>query len=335
MAYDLTDKRVFVTGATGFLGRHLAPALVERAGRVDALIRTPAKAEARLPDDVQWHEGDLTEPSGWPSAIADADVIVHVANLLQGDEDLVRAVNVDGTRRLALRAADHGVDRFLYVSSVMVYGFSAPPVVTEETAYGSDQDAYGRSKKAAEALLLEMHTAGVLSPIIVEPSAIYGPHDRTWTLTPFELTRDGWAVLPDEGSGVVQPIYVDDAVEGVLRAITRGTPGERYILSGTEPVTLRDYFGRYDEMVGGDGVRTLPGWLLRGAARLLETTASLTGFDPPLTANEIRYLDRHSEYSHAKAARKLGFEPRYDLDAGIERVRRWLREEGLLERPGS
>lgn len=324
-------KHVLVTGATGFVGRHLSVSLAQTCGEVTALVRSPKKAEDLLPSEVRVREGDMTEPGGWPDLVEGVDAAVHLANVLQGPPETIHAVNVEGTQHLARRVAEGTADRFLFASSVMVYGFSAPPVVTEETEFGTDVDAYGRSKQKAERLLIKMHEKGRLDPVIVEPCAIYGPHDETWTLRPFKMARDGQAVLPDGGQGMEQPIYISDLTEGITAALRRGQPGERYILSGPSPTSLKTYAGHFTDMVGTGDPRTLPGWVLLGIVSLLEGAAALTGHAPILTRNEVRYLRRKSEYRHEKAAEELGFEPEIRLEEGMVRVERWLREEGHLE----
>jgi nucleoside-diphosphate-sugar epimerase len=331
MSYALDAKTVLITGATGFLGRHLTPSLLGQCGRLLALVRSPEKARGRLPADVEVYQGDMTEPSGWPDIFGETDAVVHLANIVDPSTGPVQEVNVEGTRHLARQAAEEGAERFLYVSSVMVYGLSAPPVVTEATEFGSDVNAYGRSKQEAEKLLLEMQGTGRLDPVIVEPAAIYGPHDETWTLGPLEIAREGAAILPDGGQGQFQPMNVEDLTGGLTAALRRGRPGERYILSGPAPVTFQEYFGQFTEMVGEGEPKSMPGWLMRSLAALMEWGAPLTGQEPILTQEEIRYLQRQSEYRHEKARKELGFEPEVSLEEGMRRVEHWLKEEGYLD----
>lgn len=328
MSYALSDKTVLLTGATGFVGRHLTSSLLEQCGRLCALVRSPEKARGRLPAAVEVYQGDMTEPSGWPDVFGEIDAVVHLANIVEPSAGPVQEVNVEGTRHLARRAAKGAAKRFLYVSSVMVYGFSAPTVVTETTEFGADVNAYGRSKQEAETLLLEMQEGARLDPIIAQPTAIYGPYDETWTLEPFRMARDGAAILPDGGQGRFQPVYIDDLVSGLEAALRRGRPGERYILSGPAPVTFQEYVGQFTEMVGEGEPRSMPGWLMISLAALLEWGAPLFGQEPILTREEIRYLRRQSEYRHEKASEELGFEPEISLGEGMKRVERWLKEEG-------
>lgn len=330
MSYEIDGKRGILTGATGFLGRHLAPRLADVSGHLDALVRSPEKARRILPDSVEGHVGDVSEPETWPDALEEADFVVHLANPISFDEELQRRVTVRGTRRLARRTARAGADRFLYTSSVSVYGFSAPEHVTETTPYGSDLDPYGRAKQRAEEALIEESRGSTLQPVIVQPSAVYGPCDETWSLTAFEMARDGAALAPDGGEGWIHFVYVEEAVSGILAALRRGRPGERYILSGPEVVTVKQHLEYYLEMAGGGGVTTLPGWLMHGLAGLLEWTAPLFGVDPPLTRRQLRYIRMRSRYGHEKATRELGFEPTITLEEGIPRVKAWLEEEGLL-----
>jgi dihydroflavonol-4-reductase len=141
---------------------------------------------------------------------------------------------------------------------------------------------------------------------------------------PIELIRSGRMALVNGGTGVIQPIFVDDVAEGFLAAARRGRPGERYILCGAEVVTVREYMGRLAAMVGKKHLPSMPGPVLMSLAVVSEGVAALTRTTPVLMRQDIRASSLHATYSGEKARRELGFQPVTPLDEGMHKVDKWL-----------
>jgi nucleoside-diphosphate-sugar epimerase len=156
---------------------------------------------------------------------------------------------------------------------------------------------------------------------------VYGPRDEAWTLSPLKLMRAGSMILPDNGRGLVTPIYIDDLVQGMLAVAEHGRIGESYILAGEETVTFREFFGYLGRMVGRDRFPSVPGRLAVAVAAGSELLGRLFGARPRFTKEAVRGTMMQVRYCGAKA-RTLGFTPRIGLEEGMRRVEEWLASEG-------
>src|SRR5579862_2078308 len=232
-------KPTLVTGATGFLGWHVARKLLDRGGRVRALARDPAKL--RELDGVEPAAGDLRDPDSLARAVEGCGVVFHVAadyRLWTREPEQMFRSNVDGTRNMLSAAKSAGVERFVYTSTVGCIGVPKAGLGDETQAVSLDEmaGAYKRSKFLAEQAALEFAAAG-MPVVIVNPTAPMGDHD-------FKPTPTGQIVV-DFLNGAM-PAYIDtglnvvnvrDIAHGHLLACEKGRAGERYIL-GSGNLTL-------------------------------------------------------------------------------------------------
>jgi nucleoside-diphosphate-sugar epimerase len=247
----LTGARVLVTGATGSIGGRLVEYLVQREGAdVRALVRTFANAPriARFPVDMV--AGDIRSAAQVDAAVAGCDVVFHCAFGTAGDDDARRAVTTEGTRHVLEAALRHRCRRVVHVSTTSVYGDPPDGEITERSPRRRTGLAYGDSKIDAEALVAAYAERG-LSTAIVQPTVVYGPFALTWTVKPLQLLSTGRFILVDGGAGVCQPVYIDDVVEAMIAAATHpAAHNETFLVAGDRPVTWREFYGCYEEMLG-------------------------------------------------------------------------------------
>lgn len=334
VAFDPAGARVLVTGATGFIGGGFARRLLVAGADVRALARRRESASGLRGEGMDVAMGDLTDPSSLVKAVAGCDAVAHLAGVL-GDEAVPRArfaaVNVEGTKSLLAAAADAGVRRFLYASSVWAYGFDAGPGTDETTPARPCGDPYCDTKLLAQNAVLEAARRGSMTTVVIQPSPVYGPGDDAWTATPLRLLRRHLLAVPGRSGRMIQPLYVSDAIEGALAALTRGENGEAYILCGVQELTVREFFGRYVAM--GTRQRSLPS-LPRGALLGVASVAQALGRIVPgaavFTRTGVEGIALSATYRGDKARRRLGFEPKVGIDEGMAGVRAWALSEGLL-----
>jgi nucleoside-diphosphate-sugar epimerase len=323
---SLTDKRVFVTGATGFIGGALTLRLAEEGARVTALARTPSKAAFLTAGGVEVAQGDVTDRARMRELVAGHAIVFHLAAVAGAERvKAMQAVNVEGAASVLAAARAAGVERFVHVSSISVYGYARCGVVDESVHLFETGDMYGDTKAIGEGLVKRAD----LPWTVVRPGQVYGPRGSSWTLGLFNLVR-GFAPLVDGGHGSTHPIYIDDLVELLVLAATHpAAPGE--VFNGTpDPASdWRTFLMSYAAMRGHSNAVSVPLWALQPPLALFDWLLPLTGRRLPVRAM-LNFMCSDLTYSTRKARDLLGWRPRVDLDEGMRRTEAWLRAEGYL-----
>jgi dihydroflavonol-4-reductase len=323
-------KPVLVTGASGFIGWHVARLLVERGYPVRALVR-PASVVAELA--VERCEGDLRDPASLARAVAGCGMVFHVAadyRLWSKNPQDLYASNVDGTRNILTASRAAGVARFLYTSTVGCIGIPPGAVGDEEQPVSIDDMSghYKRSKFMAEQVALEFAGQG-FPVVIVNPTAPVGDHDVKPTPTGAivaDFLNNKLPAYIDTGLNLVD---VRDCALGHLLAAEHGRPGERYIL-GCEDLTLSTILQRLAKLTGKKAPTIKLPYAIAYAAGVISTGwANVTGTPPRAPLEAVRMARKHMFASHAKATRELGFQPG-PVDAALERAARWFGQNGYL-----
>lgn len=324
-------KPTLITGATGFLGWHIARALAGRGERLRALVRAPARAVPEL--NVETVPGDLRDPGALERAVEGCGVVYHVAadyRLWAPEPRTLYESNVDGTRNLLDAARRAGVERFVYTSTVGCIGISGDGLGDETTPVGLDAmtGAYKRSKFLAEQAALDFAGRG-FPVVIVNPTAPVGDHDFKPTPTGkiiVDFLRRQMPAYIDTGLNVVD---ARDVAQGHLLACERGRAGERYIL-GSENLTLEQIFAHLEKLSGIPApARKIP-WALAYAAGVASTGwAGMTGREPRAPLDAVRMARKKMWVSHAKAANELGYAPGPAVDA-LRRAVEWFAARGYV-----
>ncbi len=329
---NLAGKTVLVTGATGFLGGALARRLASEGANVKALARRPGRDRyIRDIERIDIIRGDITDADRMRDVVQGCEIVFHVAAALDGTLTHQYRVNVQGTRHMTEAAASAGVQRLVHVSSIAVYGYDVPPVVTEDTPQHPGNVPYNISKSEAEDVLKEIADTHALEYSIIRPGMIYGARSSGWTDTMFRLARLNPTPFVGSGSGTAYPVHVDDVVDmmGVL-AVHPDAANDAFNCTFSEPVTWREFIGAYSQLAGHDNWLPLPVWLAEGLAFLLEWVLRWqnTPQDAPRLLNFI--CDRHI-YSMEKARQRLNWQPQITLAEGIQKTIPYLREKGYLD----
>jgi nucleoside-diphosphate-sugar epimerase len=325
--------RVLITGVTGFIGSHLAERLLAEGVAVRGLARRPADAAWLAERGVQIVQADLFQRAGLANAVQGCDAVLHSAAWTGGPdlgEQQAWTVNVAATGWLLQAAQDADVQRFVYFSSVAVYGLNRAPLIDETAPTPLAGQLYPDSKIAAETLVRAAQANG-LPTTIIRPASTYGPRGAAWTVGPVEQIKAGRLVLLGQDRGLVNTGYIDNVVDGVLLALrSPAAVGETFNLCDGLAITYREFYGRYAAMLGRQRLPVYPAWLARGAVsppgrwlrRLLGKPA------PGPWSYHFRF--NPSRFSIAKAQRVLGYAPRVDLDEGMRRTESWLHKQGYI-----
>ncbi len=323
-------KPTLVTGASGFIGWHVARKLLERGFPVRALVRSSSKLREL---DVEQVTGDLRDPGSLDRAVSGCGVVFHVAadyRLWAKDSSELYRSNVDGTRNLLGAAKKAGVERVVYTSTVGCIGIPTDRPGNENVTVTIDEmkGAYKRSKFQAEQVALEYAQSG-FPVIIVNPTAPVGDHDVKPTPTGkiiVDFLRGNMPAFVDTGLNLID---VGDTAEGHLLACERGASGQQYIL-GCENLTLEQIFAHLQTISG----KTAPRWRIpygiAYAAGVASTTwANITGREPRAPLDAVKMARKKMFVSPDKAKQQLGFQPG-SVDGALRRAVDWFRANGYV-----
>ncbi len=309
---------VLVTGAGGFIGRHLVQRLSEDpAATVIATTRDGRDGTRRL---------DLRDTAGLQATLSGAGAVVHCA---VGD----RSVTVDGTRALLAAAAQAGVRRFVHISSVAVYGGASGTVDETRPLVSSTGPGYGAWKVAAEEACLAQTG---LEIIRLRPAIVYGPGSALWTVQLARRIQSGrWGVFGPAGEGTCNPVNVSDVIEAVISALhARDVSGLAVNISGTEVMSWNQWFKANADALGAPSLRDISPLALK--ARVLGSLPlkALARLSPGLAADwllgaparsELSLFALRATYPVDLAHDRLGWTPKVGVRDGLQQSAAWLR----------
>jgi dihydroflavonol-4-reductase len=305
---------IFMTGATGFVGSHVARRYAAEGAQLRLLTRQTSRLDALAGLDAETVVGDLRDPEKLRSALIGCDALVHVAadyRLWVRDPKEMYAAKVDGTRELLKLAREVGVQRVVYTSSVATMGFKADGTIVNEETPVSLADMIGhykRSKFLGEQEAIRAAKAGQ-HVMILNPTTPIGAGDAKPTPTGriiVDFLNKKFPAYVDTGLNLVD---VDEVARMHVVALERGTPGERYILGG-ENLTLKQILDRMSSITGLPSPRMkVPHSVAMIFAFFDETiTGRLRGKEPRATVEAVRMGKKMMFASSTKAERDLGFQ---------------------------
>ena len=325
-----------VTGATGFVGAAVVRRLLARGKAVRVLAREGSDRRNVTGLEVETVAGDLRDRSSLVKAVRDCHAVYHVAadyRLWVREPAAIYEVNVEGSRNLLRAAAEAGVARVVYTSSVATLGLNRDGTPADETtpvALGDMIGHYKRSKYLAEQEVRRLITDEGLPVVIVNPSTPIGPRDVKPTPTGRIIVEAAAGRMPafvDTGLNVV---HVDDVAEGHLQAFERGRVGERYVLGGRD-MTLAEILSVIAAHMGRRPPKVrIPHDLILPLAHAAEAWARLRRKGEPfVTVDGIRMAKKRMFFSSAKAEAELGYDAR-PAEHALEDAVAWFREQGYL-----
>jgi dihydroflavonol-4-reductase len=328
-----TDMRVFLTGATGFVGHHVAEALAAKGADLRMLVRKTSNLSnlEGIPGDT--HVGDLARPESLAPALEGCDAVVHVAadyRLWIRNPDAMYRANVDGTRDLLKLAREAHVPRVVYTSSVATMHFRADGIViNEDTPVALDDMVghYKRSKFMAEQQAIAAAQDGQ-QVIILNPTTPIGPNDAKPTPTGrifVDFLKGDFPAYVDTGLNLVD---VTEVARTHVAALTQGKPGRRYILGG-ENLTLKQILDKMAAITGIPSPTVKIPFAVAATYAFFEEwiTGRIRGKEPRATLEEVRMGRKKMFASSARAQQELDFRivPVYPaMRAAIE----WFRANG-------
>ena len=246
----------------------------------------------------------------------------HTAAIVEedGPRDLYERVNIEGTRTVCNVAQQLGVRRLVHLSSVMVYGFDYPQDVAEDGPVDGQGNVYNDTKLASERVALSFNDPQRLGVIVIRPGDVYGRGSLPWVTRPVQMLRRGVFMLPGRGSGVINHVHVDNLIDGVMLAVDHDAIGEAFNITDGVATRCDAFFAPHARLAGVRRVPALPTWAVMLLMRLSQPWWRLRGQTPPASPTALRFLLRRHRYSIAKAQARLGYQPRIDLEQGMQQM---------------
>ncbi len=307
-------RRVSVTGASGFLGHHLAAELVRRGALVTALVRAGSDRSRLAAAGVRCVTAPLDDLDAMTQAADGSEILFHLAGAVDfgGDWPRFRQTNIEGARNVLAAARAARVRRVVQASSIVAVGASRRPLLLDESAewnLGPRRVPYATTKREAEELALQAARAGQ-DVVVVNPASVVGPDDFTSSVFGSFCRRFWRGRAPCHFGGGNNFVDVRDVANGMLQAAMRGRSGERYLLSGEN----RTYDELFEALCAAAGRRRfwmrLPRLAGTAIAALAVRRLGRSKSGPVLTPGQARLLGLYFFFSNAKARRELGFAPR-------------------------
>lgn len=332
--------KVLITGATGFVGSHVAQLLCAQGADVRLLVRSTSRTENIADLKADRVVGDLRDPDSLKKAVQGCEFVFHVAadyRLWVRDPEQMYRSNVEGTRAIIQAAQESGVRRVIYTSSVATMGFSTTGHIANEASPVSLEDMVGpykRSKFMAEQIALEAGWNGA-NVVVVNPTTPIGDQDIKPTPTGriiVDFLKRKFPAYVDTGLNIVD---VKDVARGHLLAMEKARPGERYILGG-ENLTLKQILDRLSALTGLPSPRMkVPHAVALGFAVFDQFfTGVVMRKEPRATIDAVRMGRKKMFASSARAERELGYQAA-SVDEALRRAIEWFQAHGYVEVAGT
>lgn len=328
--------KVFISGATGFIGSKLALKLAGEGHTIHALYRSEKKAEVLKHHGIKLFKGDILDPESLKKAMYDCELVYHTAaytSVWEKDHSRIYHLNIEGTINIIHAAIFNKIKRIVCTSTAGVLGASGPDRELDENSpppehYFID---YENSKAILEKILKLISLKGP-EIIIVNPSRVYGPgilsESNGVTRMVDKYIKGKWHFIPGNGKSIGNYVHIDDVVQGHILAMEKGKNGERYIL-GAENISYNDFFKIIRELSDKNySLFKIPLFLMLFAAKFMIFIAYLFNTKPLITPSLVKKFNMDFIISSDKAKKELTYSP-MSLKSGLENTIKWLEENKI------
>jgi nucleoside-diphosphate-sugar epimerase len=326
--------RIFITGATGYIGQKLTLQLADDGHTIHALIRDEQKAKSLLDHpSILLFPGDILDPGSLLTAMVGCEQVYHLAALASvwhNDPHSFHLINVNGLKNVLDACLKLCITNVLFTSTAGVVGDSVDgkPVCELTNPYPKLETLYEQSKVAAEQLLRTYIPKGIRG-IIVNPSRVYGPglltESNGFTRLMKMYINGHWKIKPCNGKSIGNYVYIDDTIKGLIAAMKKAKPGERYLLGGIN-ATYNEFFTLVDELTGVKRkMYNVPLPVMLFLSRIQLMMARLFGKQPMITPPFVRKYNKHWIVSSKKAEDEIGYTI-MPLREGVSKTLDWLNQ---------
>ena len=330
--------KVLVTGATGFVGGHMVPALIEKGYDVECLVRSEDKAkQLKSKFKVETVIGDVTKPETLKGISGGIDYVVHLAAMghvsAVTDEAFKQftGINEGGTKNLIDEFRNSkSLKKFVHFSSTAAMGPIGLPILNEESV-PNPVTPYQKSKQRSEQIIFDSFSEYGFPGVIVRPCMIYGVGGYGEFYKFCKLMKQG--VFPKVGFGknLTPLVHVDDVVNGAILAMEKGNNGQAYILASDSSIEMDELHRLIMKSIGKWAPYIfVPATLALGGAKIVEKVSTLLGKEPIVTYRNMKSTVVDRTFDITKAKNNLGYEIKVSFENGISETIRWFREQGKI-----
>jgi nucleoside-diphosphate-sugar epimerase len=322
-----------LTGGTGFVGGNLAGKLAASGDYVKCLVRKTSNVEKLKNLGVEIYYGDLSDFNSLLEATRGVDLVYHCAALVTdwGMRKEFHRVNVEGTRNVLKACEENGVQRVIHVSSSdAIWRFDNHIEINENYPYPKKhKHPYNETKAESEKLTLRYDREGKLETVIIRPAMVWGPGDKVILPRIVQLAINRNLVLIGNGSNLISLSYIENLTDAmILAGEKKEARGKVYFINDDIKITFADYISRLLSTLGIEWspVRSIPYFLAYGLASVMEMWAMLlrSRTPPLLTRYSVAAMSRNFNYSTEKAKRELNYQPKINLNEGLQQLKDWF-----------
>jgi nucleoside-diphosphate-sugar epimerase len=325
---------ILITGANGFVGRHLCLALQKRGDKVRALSSPTGDSTLLKQQGITIFRGDVRSRDSLMEAMHGVSTVVHLVaetkrkwGPMQGSYE----VNVIGTENVCRAAMTAGVRRLVHVSTSAIYKTIVGRPVTEDDPVAPLNDPYCLTKAQGDLLVQRMIHENHLPAVIIRLGALLGPGDSLNFGRLAERVRAGKVVIVGSGNNAIPFVYITDVVQALLLAVdSEQAVGQVYNISNDQPLTQKQYLSAIAQEIGGPPPRIhVPYYLMYAAAYTTERISKLSGYriPPVATRHGIKILGEDSRLSIDKARRDLGYVPQVPIREAVQLTAAWYQQQ--------
>ncbi|MCX6746819.1 MAG: NAD(P)-dependent oxidoreductase [Candidatus Pacearchaeota archaeon] len=330
---------ILITGASGFIGSHLAEELTKRKEKVRVLVRNLNEIgyihdfSKEIRNKIEIVEGDLLDKTSLIKALKGTNKVFHLAAIsrpMNIPKQKYFDVNLYGTRNLLEACKKQKIKKIIHVSSMSVFGFSRDRNSLTENSSKLPVSYYGESKKQGEELAIDFCKKNKIKLIVVRPPMVFGPRDSQF-LRLFKLIDTGFFPLLKKGQAKLEFCYVKNLVNGILLADKYGKNLESYNISDGETYTIKEVFGKIAEAENKKLFPiSIPVWSVKASGLIIEKVFLIFKKKAPFNSGTAEWMSKDNVIDISKAKKKLKYKRLIPLEEGIKETVEWYKARRLL-----
>jgi nucleoside-diphosphate-sugar epimerase len=332
---NIQNQTLLITGINECVGLRTAELAIAQGIKVRGLVHASEKDKHK--DIAKYKQveqlgvelivGNVTDINVAKKACEGVDIVLHAVEMAKegGKIKEFQDINVGGTTNIATAAKTAGVKTFVQMSSVLVYGFDYSNGITENATLTNENNPYCQSKIEAESAIIKYNSPPEFGVIIIRAGDVYGPESIPWVIRPLSLMRQNLFACVNDGKGVINHVYIDNLIDAIFLAMEKQAYGEIFnITDGTE-TTWKEYFTKLAEIADLPQPSSLPKDEIKLFLRVRSQGQKLFRKEADILPESVDFMSRPYAYSIAKARNILNYEPKINLDKGMQLTKEWLR----------